>query len=194
MIATDTLSPGFLIASPRLDGSVFERSVIVMVHHDAEGAMGFIVNKPIDVDLGTLLEMVDVDADRISQACYDETVFFGGPVRVEQLWVMEHSDTTRATAEEDIDFLPGWKVATSADTIKDLAFDAARGTLKPYMGYTGWGPGQLEGEIAEGSWLLLEFDGDLVFTHDFETVWATALERLGVSEMVFTMMGRAGEA
>lgn len=194
MISTDTLSPGFLIASPRLDGSVFERAVIVMIHHDEEGAMGFIVNRPIDVDFGTLLEMVDIDADQISATCYDETVYFGGPVRVEQLWVMEYGDTLRPAADGDIDFLPGWKMATSADTIRRVAFDAARGTIRPYIGYAGWGPGQLESEIADGSWLLMDFDKDLMFSDDFDTLWTTALSRLGVTETIFTMMGKAGQA
>jgi putative transcriptional regulator len=195
MISNDTLSPGFLIASPRLDGSVFERTVIVMVQHDVEGAMGFIVNRPIEVDLGTLLEMVDVDQDQISKACYEETVFFGGPVRVEQLWVIEDQQSQfTPTSEDDIEFLPGWKVVTSAETIKHMALGAEKGTFRPYMGFAGWGPGQLEGEIADGSWLLLDFDAELVFSADLKNVWSQALERLGISETVFMLMGKAGEA
>lgn len=192
---TDLLSPGFLIASPRLDGSIFERTVIVLVHHDGEGAMGFIVNKAIDVDFGTLLEMVDMDQDRISPRCYDEAVYLGGPVRIEQLWVIRDTPAAGPSMEpEDIAFHPQWHVATTADAIREVAHSAKHGSFRPYMGYAGWGPGQLEDEIAEGSWLLLDFDESLMFSTDLEAVWATALGRLGVSEASFAMMAKAGQA
>lgn len=189
----DLLSPGFLIASPRLDGSIFERSVIVLVHHDHEGAMGFIVNKAIDVDFGTLLEMVDMSEDQISPQCYDELVYFGGPVRVEQLWVIRTLGD-QPVEPEDIAFHPSWKVAMTSDSIRELATGAVHGSFRPYMGYTGWGPGQLEGEIAEGSWLMVDFDEKLMFSGDLDGVWQTALNRLGVTETVFAMMGKAGMA
>lgn len=187
------LSPGFLIASPRMDGSIFERSVIVLVHHDEEGAMGFIVNKAIDVDFGTLLEMVDLSEDQISPRCYDELVYFGGPVRVEQLWVIQ-SKGDRPVEPEDIGFHPSWKVAMTSDSIRELAAGVVHGSFRPYMGYTGWGPGQLEGEISEGSWLMVDFDEQLMFSVDIEGVWQTALNRLGVTERMFAMMGKAGQA
>ena len=203
MSRTDTLAPGFLVASPKLDGSVFERSVIVMIHHDEEGAMGFIVNKPLEVDFGSLLEMVEIDQDQISESCYDQHVYFGGPVRVEQLWVIHQDDEQIATnggGIEELDetaelrFHDEWRLSGTADLIEEFAFGQNISSFRPYIGYSGWGPGQLESEIEEGSWLLLDFDDDLVFDRAFETVWDAALDRLGIDETTFMMMGKAGHA
>lgn len=215
MKSTNGLAPGFLVASPRLDGSVFERSVIIMIHHDEEGAMGFIANKPLEVDFGSLLEMVEIDQDRVSEDCYDHHVFFGGPVRVEQLWVIHQFDpeaadeATPAEALEafasledlqslddsaELQFHDAWKLTGTADSIEEFAYGANLGVFRPYIGYTGWGPGQLETEIEEGSWLMLDFDEEFVFDHNFETLWDHAVDRLGIDETIFTMMGKAGSA
>jgi len=188
-----TLAPGFLIASPKLDGSVFDRAVIIMVHHDLEGAMGFILNKPIDVDFGTLLEMVDVSEDGISNRCYEQDVYFGGPVRVEQLWVIHNSHSEIfQDAEDEVVFHPQWHLSSDATSIKTLAQNS-EDKFRPYMGYAGWGPGQLEEEIGEGSWLVLDFD-DTMFDTDFEEMWDAALVRLGIDETTFLMMGKVGHA
>jgi len=202
MDRTDTLAPGFLVASPKLDGSVFERSVIVMIHHDQEGAMGFIVNKPLEVDFGSLLEMVEIDRGRIDRACYERHVFFGGPVRVEQLWVIHEdaAESSRVGGIEELDetaelrFHDQWRLTGTADSIEEFAFGDNVASFRPYIGYTGWGPGQLETEIEEGSWLMLDFDEDLVFGLELETSWNAALERLGIDETTFMMMGKAGHA
>ncbi len=202
MSRTDTLAPGFLVASPKLDGSVFERSVIVMIHHDEEGAMGFIVNKPLEVDFGSLLEMVEIDQNEILDTCYDQHVFFGGPVRVEQLWVIHQDETSNGSAggiaeldeTAELRFHDAWRLTGTADSIEEFAYGQNVSTFRPYIGYSGWGPGQLESEIEDGSWLLLDFEDDLVFDRDFETVWDAALERLGIDETTFMMMGKAGHA
>lgn len=193
MTRTQTLAPGFLVASPKLDESVFERAVIVMVHHDQEGAMGFILNKPIDVDFGTLLEMVDVSEDNIANRCYEQEVFFGGPVRVEQLWVIHNAkDVVVEDDEQELLFHPHWHLSSDATAIKSMA-QYATDVIRPYMGYTGWGPGQLEDEIGDGSWLALEFD-ELMFQTEFEDMWDAALARLGIDQTIFLMMGKAGQA
>src|SRR5690554_939968 len=84
-----SMSPAFLVASPRLDGSPFERAVILLVHHDLSGAMGYIINKPVDVDFGTLISSVNTEIEsKILADRFQKAVYFGGPVRLEQLWVL----------------------------------------------------------------------------------------------------------
>lgn len=203
MIRTDLLAPGFLVASPRLDGSLFERSVIVMVNHDDQGAMGFIVNKPLEVDFGSLLEMVEMDQDAIAPRCYEQEVFFGGPVRVEQLWVIYNgllpSAAPRPTFESlqtdgEIRFHDRWALSGTSDSIESFAFGREPNPFRPFVGYAGWGPGQLEREIGEGSWLLLDFEEEFVLEAQPDDLWDDALERLGVDETTFLMMGKAGLA
>lgn len=199
------LAPGFLIASPKLDGSPFERALIVMVHHDEEGAMGFIVNKALDIDFGSLLQSADEKFVRgIADRCYEIDVHFGGPVRVEQLWVIYQQGGALAASEQEIAheveelgtlrFGQEWFLASSSEIIEQIASGQKAQAYRPFVGYTGWGPGQLEEELEDGSWLCLGFDEDLVFKRGEEDAWALALERLGVSPMAFTLMGKMADA
>lgn len=202
MARTDTLAPGFLVASPRLDGSMFERCVIIMIHHDEEGAMGFIINRPLEVDLGSLLELVDMDGEELAPDCYHRHVFFGGPVRVEQLWIISHADDGEFFGErspsgmDDLHsnaetlFHERWALSGSSDSIESFAQGDDGHIFRPFIGYAGWGPGQLEDEIGEGSWLMLDFDEELVFDVPAERMWQKALDQLGIDEMAFTLMGK----
>lgn len=203
MSKNDQLAPGFLVASPRLDGSLFERTVIVMVNHDERGAMGFIINKPLDVDFGSLLEMVEIDTAAIAPSCYDQDVYFGGPVRVEQLWVIYNGLLGGAAPRPSFDslqtdgevlFRDGWALSGTSRSIESFAFGREPNPYRPFVGYAGWGPGQLEREISEGSWLPLDFDDAFVLQSEPDTLWNTALSRLGVDETTFMMMGKAGSA
>lgn len=200
MTRSNVLAPGFLVASPRLDGSLFERSVIVMVHHDAQGAMGFIVNKPLEVDFGSLLELVDLDSDQIAPQCYEQDVFFGGPVRVEQLWViyegrLKQDDSGVRSLHDDgeVRFHDDFTLSGTSASIESFAFGQDDNPFHPFVGYAGWGPGQLEDEIGDGSWLMIDFDPNIIAC-DPHQMWALALETLGVDETTFAMMGKAGSA
>lgn len=205
-----SISPGFLIASPKLDDSPFERAVVVMVHHDAEGAMGFIINKPLDIDFGSLIQSVNDElATELTPQSFETPVHFGGPVRIEQLWlifqrdrVMEEKNEAnlrllQKMSEPDegaLTFSDGWFLAASGELIEGFAIGQEHGEYRPFIGYAGWGPGQLEAEIDEGSWLLLDFEKDLFFDSSPALHWEEALERLGVEPTAFLMMGKSGMA
>lgn len=204
------ISPGFLVASPKLDDTPFERSVVVMVHHDEEGAMGFIVNKPLEIDFGSIIQSVsDEVAARIEPESFDVPVHFGGPVRVEQLWLMfqrtlggdEYREANRRLLEKmelpddsAFTFSDGWYLAASGDLIEEFATGDQHGDYRPFIGYCGWDAGQLESEIEDGSWLLMDFDDEFLFDSLPEVHWEDALERLGVDPAAFLMMGSAGMA
>lgn len=199
------LAPGFLIASPKLAGGPFERAVIVMVHHDDEGAMGFIVNKPLSIDFGSLLQGAEQEVvGPVVESCYEQSVHFGGPVRVEQLWLIyqqlhpsEDVFEDMRSIEEDglLKFDEEWYLVADSESIEEFVHGERHDPYRPYIGYTGWGPGQLEEEIEEGSWLFLEFEEDLILDQpDPEECWEDALERLGVNPMAFLMMGEVGDA
>lgn len=205
-----SISPGYLIASPKLDDSPFERAVVVMVHHDSEGAMGFIINKPLDIDFGSLIQSVNDDIAReLTAESFDIPVHFGGPVRIEQLWlifqrekVMEEPNESNLRLLEKMNdpdegaltFSDGWFLAASGELIEGFAIGQEDGTYRPFIGYAGWGPGQLETEIEEGSWLLLDFEKDLFFDAAPSVHWDEALKRLGVDPTAFLMMGKSGLA
>lgn len=200
----DTFSPGFLIASPKLDGGPFERTVILMVHHDAEGSMGFIINKPLSIDLGSLLESADEQLPgEVTAGCYELDVHFGGPVRIEQLWLIYNDEDTSSSPGElerlelsgMLQFDENWCLVADSDSIESFVYGHRSAPFRPYIGYTGWGPGQLEEEFEDGSWLFLDFQEDLVFNEcDPDDCWDNALARLGVNPMAFLMMGKVGRA
>lgn len=198
-----SLSPGFLIASPKLDDSPFERAVIVMVHHNEQGAMGFIINKPLTIDLGSLLETAEETLPgEIDEGCFDASVHFGGPVRVEQLWLIYRGDEPHELSEDEIEqledkgqlhFTDHWCLVADSRSIESFVYGTRTDPYRPYIGYTGWGPGQLEDEIEDGSWLFLDFQEDLVFGElEPDECWDEALARLGVNPMAFLMMAKAG--
>ena len=197
------LAPGFLIASPRLDGSLFERAVIIMIHHDTEGAMGFIINKPLEVDFGSLLEMVEMDTETIAPTCYEKEVYFGGPVRVEQLWVIiedqlgtfEFHDGLESLQDEgEVRFHDRWALSGTSASIESFALGSDENPYRPFVGYAGWGPGQLESEIIDGSWLLVDFDENLVIGSEPDMLWDRLLAEVGIDETAFLLMGKGGSA
>lgn len=208
--STDSISPGFLVASPKLDDTPFERAVVVMVNHDEQGAMGFIVNKPLEINFGSVIQSVHdgVDSEILPES-YEVSVHFGGPVRVEQLWLMfrrqlveEENSTANQELKQKLE-LPGdsafsfgeeWFLAASGDLIEGFALGEQHGAYRPFIGYCGWGPGQLTGEIEDGSWLLLDFDDEFLLESLPDLQWEDALDRLGVDPTAFLMMGTAGMA
>jgi putative transcriptional regulator len=228
-----SMSPGFLVASPKLDGSPFERAVILLVHHDPRGAMGYIINKPVDVDFGTLIASVNTAIQpKILADRFEKTVYFGGPVRIEQLWVLykhelgEEPEALQGgaapsppepaahtvsesmqnmfsgalpAAQELLD--PGelaisdrWALSASGRVIEDFAMGQADDYFMPVLGYAGWGAGQLEAEIGEGSWLLADFDDSLIFDGSPFDCWTRALDEIGIDPTTFLMMGKVGSA
>jgi putative transcriptional regulator len=194
------LAPGFLIASPRLDGGTFERAVILVAHHDEAGTMGFIVNKPLTVNLGELLETADDSLPGpIASRCFELAVQFGGPVRMEQLWLVYNDESEHGEPPATIDdleerghleFAPRWRLIADSESIESFLYGRRDDAFRPFIGYTGWGAGQLEEEMEEGSWLHLPFDASLIFEdRDQDDVWEDALARIGVDPFAFLMMG-----
>ena len=159
----DSLAPGFLIASPRLDGSPFERALIVIVHHDDEGAMGFIVNKPLSIDLGSLLQSADEAlTGEITASCYDTHVHFGGPVQVEQLWLI-YNDPTQArpprmpglgkqglSTQGRLQFDENWCLIADSDSIEDFIYGHRLAALPTLHRVHGLGPGPARGRDRGG--------------------------------------------
>lgn len=206
----DSMSPGFLVASPKLDETPFERAVVVMVNHDQQGAMGFIVNKPLEIDFGSVIQSVNNGMDtEIVEESFEVPVHFGGPVRVEQLWLMfrrklegeEHRAANRRLVEKlelpddsALSFGEEWFLAASGDLIEGFAMGDQHGAYRPFIGYCGWGPGQLTEEIEDGSWLLLDFDDEFLLDSLPDLQWEDALDRLGVDPTAFLMMGKSGLA
>jgi putative transcriptional regulator len=161
-----------LVATPPLDDPNFDRTVIFVLEHHDEGALGVVINRPTEEELGEPLDRwEDLQASPAQ-------VFAGGPVETDALIALALSNSPLDEASEDLSPVVG-RVA-SADLTADPAFVAGRvSAVRVFRGYAGWGPGQLEGEIMAGAWLVFDAEPDDVFATQPTQLWRTVLRRQG---------------
>ena len=163
----DSLRGKLLIASPALVDPNFARTVVLITEHNNEGAMGVVLNRPSE----TAVEDV---ASELSELVVDEPVFIGGPVQPQALVVLAEFNDPEAAA---------WIVAAEVGFVSaeseydDLARAIRRGRV--YAGYSGWGAGQLEGELAEDAWIVEPPMPAELFPDDPLTLWQDVLARKG---------------
>ena len=161
-----------LIAAPALQGSPFERSVILMTQHGHEGALGIVINRPLgERSIARLLQSFGVDATGVKDSV---RVFLGGPVSPEIVFVV-HSADYHLTNTIDIDGKVALTVAP--DVLRDIGHGKGPAKCLVAFGFAGWGPSQLDGEIARGDWYNVPEDPALVFDDDRANVWADAMAR-----------------
>ncbi|MEO9820078.1 MAG: YqgE/AlgH family protein [Paracoccaceae bacterium] len=183
MDITDTkpldLTGKLLIAMPGMGDPRFEHSVIFMCAHSEEGAMGLIVNKPADeVVLRDVLDQLDISPEN---AAGSMPVHFGGPVEVARGFVLHTPDYTSRL--QTLDVAGTFAMSATVDILEDIAKGEGPRKSMIMLGYSGWGPGQLEDEIGQNGWLTSDADPDLVFEDSNTTKWLKALERLGVDPL-----------
>ncbi len=167
------MKPSLLIASPQLKDSFFEGTVVLMWHHDEDGAIGVVVNRPT----GHLIKDVLAIADDLDLAKYaEDAVGWGGPVESTSGTVITKG---LVTEEEGWPILPNLAVTRSQEALVRLIGEGA--DLFLCLGYAGWGPGQLDRELGEGAWLWTDLDPDLLFGADLEKRYERALASLGLT-------------
>jgi len=164
--------PGVLVAMPQLLDPNFERSVVVMVEHDHRGAVGLVVNQAIEHACSAVCDELALPWPGAA----DAQLLRGGPVEPQGLWML-HDDGWGF--EETMRVCPGVAVSRSREAIARMCA-AREARLSLLVGYAGWGGGQLEREILEGSWLVAPCSAELVFEWPRAEVWTLALRSLGV--------------
>jgi putative transcriptional regulator len=166
------LAPGFLIAVPQLMDPNFRQSVVLLLQQGEEGAMGLVINR----DSPLLLRDLCRDQKIVYRGRPGKTVRSGGPVQPEQgivLYGPEHEDI------DGQEVIEGLRVSASTETLQQLC-DLSEGRFQCYSGYAGWGPGQLEREIREGSWIVAPADPCLVLDAPSDDVWQRSLNGIGI--------------
>ena len=179
------LTGQLLIAMPGMPDPRFEHSLIYVCAHSAEGAMGLIVNKPSgDVSFGNLIEQLSIESPADTS---DVRVHFGGPVELGRGFVLHSPDFRSDMTTLNVD--DGFAMTGTLDVLESIA--QGTGPLKRLvvLGYAGWGPGQLEGEIAANGWLTCHASADLVFDTEDGNKWEAALATLGVSPLALSAEG-----
>lgn len=172
---SDTLAGKLLVAMPGIGDPRFDRSVIIMCAHDAEHAMGVVVNKPKD-DL-TLSEVLG----HLGLTAGDETaaraVLDGGPVRPDRGYVLHSEDFAAGEATQSV--APGVRLTATRDVLEAVAGDQAPANYVLALGCAGWSAGQLESELRHNAWLVVDYDDAIVFDAAHEDKWDRAIRSLG---------------
>ncbi len=182
------LTGKLLIAMPGMGDPQFERSVIFMCAHSSQGAMGLIVNKPApDISFRGLLDQLGIAA---GPGAADIRVRFGGPVEHGRGFVLHSGDYRGNSSTLLVDDRFG--MTATLDILEDIARGRGPSASMLALGYSGWGPGQLEGEILRNGWLTGEAAPDLVFSDRDASKWEQALRAIGVDPV--SLSAAAGRA
>lgn len=174
-VAEGYLEGQLLIAMPTMGDSRFERTVIFMCAHSAQGAMGLVVNKLANqITFRELLDQLSVDAPAVQR---DIRVHFGGPVETGRGFVLHSADY-----HQESTLMVGEQVGLTAtvDILRAIAEGAGPRLGLLALGYAGWAPGQLDSEIQANGWLNAPADLEILFDGELETKWERALHKVGV--------------
>jgi putative transcriptional regulator len=194
------LTHHFLIAMPGLVDSGFTKSVVYLCEHSERGALGLIINKPSELNLQHLFDKVDLPMQRLDLT--NTPVFQGGPLQTERGFVlhetMHGTPSAGDTPSEESVYastmtIPGGlEMTTSRDVLEAIATGAGPSRVLVSLGYSSWGEGQLELELADNSWLTVAADTSVIFDTPIEQRYDHALKLLGVEAwMLSPVAGRA---
>jgi putative transcriptional regulator len=161
-----SLAGHLLVASPQLPDENFYRTVVLIIHHDEQGAVGVVLNRPTG---STIREVWESLADEPCES--DQPINIGGPVQGPLMAI----HTNSGHAENEI--LPGVFFATHRDQLNEIVREEDQ-PFRIYNGYSGWAPGQLEDELKAGGWMVIPATYDHVFG-DPETMWRQAAQEVG---------------
>ncbi|MGR4866646.1 YqgE/AlgH family protein [Caulobacter sp. LARHSG274] len=183
------LAGQMLVAMPGIGDPRFERAVLYLCAHDAEQAMGLAVNRPVEgLTLYELLNNLGVEPD--AEALGDP-VMLGGPVERERGFVLHTDDFV--SPDSTVPVADGLALTVTRDVLDALGNRALRPRRAILaLGYSGWGPGQLEQELRDNVWLICEADETLLFGDDYDNKWTMALAKIGVTaDHLSAQAGRA---
>jgi putative transcriptional regulator len=182
------LAPGFLLAPPPLSDPHFDHSVVLLAAHEPGGAMGFIVNRPSEMKLHLLLTDLD-----IVPTIEDRVVLIGGPVNGYSGFVL-YEHMPHQPLADGVSLSATISVTPSRDVLEQAATGRLPGRFELLLGYAGWGPAQLDDELARGSWLHAPFDPELLFDVPIAERWEETYARLGVNPAGFVTVPGGAQA
>jgi putative transcriptional regulator len=179
------LAPGFLVAAPSLLDPNFRRSVVLLVEHRSEGSFGFVVNRPAAVELHTMLHQLGLSLSDPQKV--RSPVLVGGPVLPETGWIVFEQGQVNAPQQDVVRISDRLAVSASRELLEALIGNKGPERMLLVLGYAGWGPGQLDTEIAQGAWIPVDFDERIVFDTPFEERWSSTLRILGIDPARLSM-------
>ena len=174
-----SLAPALLLSMPQMRDPNFARSVVLLCKHNDEGAFGLVMNRPL-VTTGRVVVSLDppVSTER------ELEVWIGGPVEPGSSWILVGGPQEKFGG---VPIAEGLSLSTSPDLLRRLLEPDPPADTRLIVGYSGWGPGQLEMELEESAWLLSDVDPALLFATPPEQMWEQAIRRLGADPAALTM-------
>jgi len=177
MIKAQRFEHHLLIAMPSLRDANFSRAVVYLFEHTEQGALGMIINKPLQINLGNVMNHLGIQ--KVDTIVAKLPVYSGGPVGQEHGFIIHELDSK-------ID------VSASKEMLQDIAEHKGPKQFIVTLGYSGWGPGQLENEITRNDWLIAPADKKIIFDLPIHERWRKAAELIGVD--VEKLSGQTGHA
>jgi putative transcriptional regulator len=184
---SSSLRDHFLLAMPRLTDAIFAHSITYLCEHNEHGAMGIVINQPLDISVEEILEHLQISAAGLLS---ETPVMAGGPVHMDRGFVLHRN--TGAQWEATLEVTPDVSLTTSRDILTAIAASEGPPDNLIALGYAGWSAGQLESEISDNSWLTLPADSAIIFDTPFQQRANAAAAQLGVDLNLIS--GEAGHA
>ena len=171
----NSLQGKFLISSPNINDSVFEKSVIYIISDNEDGSMGIIVNKPAHkVNLSSLL------GKNINNTIRRPQVYFGGPIELDKGFILHTNDYENNKNHIQLD--NGLILSSDFSTIKEIASGNGPSKSILALGYTGWSSFQLHAELKKNDWFELNLEIDIIFANNHGKKWDQAISKLGINK------------
>lgn len=185
------LTGSLLIAMPGMGGDAFAQTVVFLCSHGPDGAMGLIVNRPINqIGLADMLRQLQVTTTGAAEGDLSQPVYFGGPVETGRGFVLHSPDYCGGDTTLRVN--DAFAMSTTMEILSDIGRGQGPAQAVMTLGYAGWAPGQLESEISQNAWLTTSATPALVFAGPDGNKWAAALADLGVDPL--TLSATAGHA
>ena len=176
------LTNQFLIAMPGMGDGPFAGTVVYMCEHNEQGALGLVINKPIDITLKNLFEKVELSLDREEFAALP--VYFGGPVQTERGFVLHERMHGKADEEaaynSSLKVEGGLEMTTSKDVLEAISSGSGPKKVLVTLGYSGWAAGQLEEEMSRNGWINVDAEPGIIFDTPVGERYGKALSLLGI--------------
>ena len=167
----DVFRPTLLLSMPQLQDPNFTRTVVLLCDYIPEGAFGLVLNRPTDMPASSMVRLEPPVVARNTLPLH-----IGGPVEPERGWILLAEPPL---VPEFRTIQEGLYLSTSPELLRQVLESSPAPRARVLAGYAGWGPGQLDAELAQSAWLMADLDLDLVFDTDSAVMWETAIRRLG---------------
>lgn len=175
---------------PQLLDPNFSRTVVLLCKHDQNGAFGLVVNRPLTTT-GPLVVEVHSPSETVATSTESTNrelqVWIGGPVEPQRSWILVGHDNDTDEERRGVQIAQGLHLSTSPDLLHRLLGPSPPERTRLFVGYSGWGPGQLDAELEASAWLMSDVDRDLIFEKPAEQMWEAAIRRLGADPAALQM-------